>query len=565
MILAALVVLGSGWLAGETDAAHAASTLQAADAFGRNVTDSWGSADQGGSYTLKGAKADFDVANSVGTMLIRDGKRRTAYLRAVRLSDTELNIRVRTNKPPEGGAQYLDLIARRTTSRDSYIAHLSLLTDRTVRVQLAQELDGHRTPLGAETLIPNLTLAPNQFLRVKFRVRGAYPTKLRVRIWADSAPEPKQWQLKLKDNTAALQQSGSIGLAADSASTTTNRPLLISFDDLQVKALSGATTNQIYWGAIVHGRAPSPDHMAPNGVFDTFEKNAGKKMSILHWGQPWKMNQTYQPFQTAYFDDVRAHGSIPYLDWGTWNLGSGINQPNFQLADVYNGAHDTYIIQWAKQAKAWGHPFFLRLDWEMNGNWQFPWSEQLNGNKPGDYIKMWRHVHDLFTANGVKNVTWVWCPNIAGDTTTPFANVYPGDAYVDWVCLDGYNKYSTWLTFNQVFAAQGINWLHNSYAEITALAPTKPLMLGEFASLEAGDGGANKAAWIRDALLTQLPQHFPKIKAVVWFNWNDGVPDKTFPIESTNASVNAFKQGIQSSYYAANDYSGLNISPIPPP
>lgn len=197
----------------------------------------------------------------------------------------------------------------------------------------------------------------------------------------------------------------------------------------------------VYWGALVAGQAPSNDNMQLGGIFDVFEARAQKKMSILHWGQPWKMNGSYQMFYAPWFDNVRNHGAIPLIDWSSWHLGSGVNQPEFKLSSITNGVHDAYIRQWALDAKSWGHPFFLRFDWEMNGNWQFPWSEQLNGNQPGDYIVAWRHVHDIFTQNGVTNVTWVWCPNISSPTTRPMASLYPGDAYVDWTCLDGYNKY----------------------------------------------------------------------------------------------------------------------------
>jgi hypothetical protein len=47
---------------------------------------------------------------------------------------------------------------------------------------------------------------------------------------------------------------------------------------------------QIYWGALVgtggHIDAPSPGNMQPGGPVDTFEKQAKKGMSILHWGLP---------------------------------------------------------------------------------------------------------------------------------------------------------------------------------------------------------------------------------------------------------------------------------------
>ena len=56
-----------------------------------------------------------------------------------------------------------------------------------------------------------------------------------------------------------------------------------------------------------------------------------------------------------------------------------------------------------------GLPMAIRLDHEMNGSW-YPWGERqcggnsLNGNGKGDYVKMWRHVHDIFEAEGANAV-----------------------------------------------------------------------------------------------------------------------------------------------------------------
>jgi beta-mannanase len=50
------------------------------------------------------------------------------------------------------------------------------------------------------------------------------------------------------------------------------------------------------------------------------------------------------------------------------------------------------------------------------------------------------------------------------DTSQYARSVLPGDAYVDWVALDGYNKVGTgmgWQTWNQIFS--------KSYQDITAL------------------------------------------------------------------------------------------------
>ncbi len=318
-----------------------------------------------------------------------------------------------------------------------------------------------------------------------------------------------------------------------------------------------STGSVVYWGAYIDG---VPWDMSR---LDAFELNSQKRVSIVHWGQPWMMSGAYQAFQAEEYDKVRARGSIPMVSWGSWHLGRGVDQPDFQLRDVYEGRHDAYIRQWATEAKAWGHPFFLRFDHEMNGWWQFPWSEQRNGNQPGDYVKAWRHVHDIFTQVGAMNVTWVWCPNIVSASTTPLPSVYPGDAYVDWVAMDGYNwgsdRGNVWQGFHSVF--------QQTYDEMIALAPAKPIMIAEVASSE--DGGplgrpASKAAWIRDALATQLPIRFPKIKAVLWFNWDDDDPALDWPIESSPASIEAWAESIASAYYAASDFANLNLSPIPP-
>ncbi|MEP7357504.1 MAG: hypothetical protein ABI847_09725, partial [Anaerolineales bacterium] len=160
----------------------------------------------------------------------------------------------------------------------------------------------------------------------------------------------------------------------------------------------------------------------------------------------------------------------------------------------------------------------------------------------------------------------VWCPNVSGGTTRPLASVYPGDDYVDWTCLDGYNKYTTWLGLQSVFTGSGINWLYDSYNEILAVAPDKPIMIGETGSLEAGDGGAKKAAWLTDAFTNQLPHNMPRIKAVVLFNWdNNAASTASLPIESSTKSIQAFKNAIASPYYAANEFGNIDTSPIPPP
>jgi hypothetical protein len=311
---------------------------------------------------------------------------------------------------------------------------------------------------------------------------------------------------------------------------------------------AGPQVATVYWGAYLNG---APFDLS---TIDNFEAAAGKRMSIVHWGQPWVMGGALQSFQTHQYDVVRARGAIPMVDWGSWDVSKGATQPEFRLASVASGKYDGYIKGWAQAARAWGQPFFLRFDWEMNGWWQFPWAESINGNQWGDYVKAWRHVHDIFADQGATNATWVWCPNISSANTRSLASLYPGDNYVDWTCMDGYNfgtdKGNQWQSFAQVFGGSPYNANHNTYAELLAVAPSKPIMIGETASAERG---GSKAAWISD-MLNELPTNFPQIKALLWFNWNGGDPSVSWPVASSRAANDAFSIGIAASAYATNQF-----------
>jgi hypothetical protein len=187
-----------------------------------------------------------------------------------------------------------------------------------------------------------------------------------------------------------------------------------------------------------------------------FEADAGKPVSLVMWYQQWGLTDGWQYLQPNWMNAVRSHGSIPLVTWDPQDpYNASANQPAYALQNIINGNFDAYITRWAQDSKAWGHPYFLRFAHEMNGYWN-PWSEQVNGNKPGQFVQAWRHVHDIFTRLGVSNVTWVWSPNIDYSTSTPLQELYPGDAYVDWAGMSGYNWGTvgghTWQSFASVFS-----------------------------------------------------------------------------------------------------------------
>ena len=321
--------------------------------------------------------------------------------------------------------------------------------------------------------------------------------------------------------------------------------------------------SSIYWGAWIGKQLTGNQPPWDMGAASKFEEMAGKKLSILNFSAPFANCPTsggacsFYKFPVNEMNSIRSHGSIPFYSWASQSIPSTREEPNFQLSDVIAGTYDSYIREFATAARNWGHPFFLRFNWEMNGRW-FPWSEGVNGNKSGEYVTAWRHVHDIFAAVGATNVTWVWCPNI--DPNGEFLNLasqYPGDKYVDWTGLDGYNfgtnpnRGDRWYSFDHQYKA--------TYDKITgSIAPSKPLMISEIGSTE--DGGS-KAAWIQDAL-AKIPASYPKIRGLLWFEQFDDGMD--WPIETSASATSAFAAGIQNPAYASNQFGSLGSGPIQP-
>jgi mannan endo-1,4-beta-mannosidase len=312
----------------------------------------------------------------------------------------------------------------------------------------------------------------------------------------------------------------------------------------------------LYWGAWIGTQHTGTEAPWDMSAAADFEAEAGKQLSLIHFAAPFADCShapcTNYSFPTKPMQTIRDHGAIPFFSWSSQSTPSSLSEPDYQLADVISGRYDDYIRSFAAEAKAWGHPFFLRFNWEMNGNW-FPWAEGVNGNNPGEYVAAWRHVHDIFTAVGAANATWVWCPNVdPKGEFTDVASFYPGDAYVDWTSLDGYNWGGRrWTGFSDLFGP-------TYHRIVDQVAPSKPMIIGEVGSSE---NGGSKSAWISE-MLQKLPTEFQRIRGVLWF---DKFEEGDWPLETSSSARSAFATGIQSPSYLPNAFGSLGAGTVPVP
>jgi len=267
----------------------------------------------------------------------------------------------------------------------------------------------------------------------------------------------------------------------------------------------------------------------------------GKPDAVVHLFTDW------DPLHTGNLFDQQAlavwnHGSVPMISWMPY---FGVTTPIDISARIAAGEYDLYLNDWVTRmltflagpdgvySTADDRRVYLRFAHEMNSNW-YMW-----GIDPSAYIAMWQHVHDIFAAKGIDatRLQWVWSVNNTDHSFYPAEQYYPGDSYVDWLAMDGYNwgisqPSSGWQSPTTVFDGM-LTRLH-------ALSPSKPVAISEVGSSSdsAGiDPYADKSQWVFD--LFQYTQN-KNIGMVVWFNRDKEMDWATFGGQAGDESYLAY-------------------------
>jgi hypothetical protein len=189
-------------------------------------------------------------------------------------------------------------------------------------------------------------------------------------------------------------------------------------------------------------------------------------------------------------------GTIPMVSWGV----------DLRDGKVADGSRDPYLRTQAQAVAAYAKPVFLRIDWEMNGDWYPEWGSAAMS--PEAYVAAWRHIRAVFQQQGATNAAFIWCPNIGELGGRPWTDWYPGDDYVDWVGLDAYPKPADAAA--EVSGAGGLDELATF-----AASSNKPAMLAEFAP------GAPQSdpQQTFDLVFSWADRYPATVKALVYFNY----------------------------------------------
>jgi hypothetical protein len=152
------------------------------------------------------------------------------------------------------------------------------------------------------------------------------------------------------------------------------------------------------------------------------------------------------------------------------------------FSDIATGKYDSYLESQAVLARSAGVPIYVRFAHEMNESSASTPWGPGSGATPSTFVEAWIHVVKIFRQEGATNVKWVW-------------------------------------------------------------APSKPVMFTETASTELG---GDKAEWITQGFLHEIPTLFPRVVAVIWWQRIDTT---NWEVNSTPESTTAWRAVAMSPYY----------------
>jgi hypothetical protein len=266
--------------------------------------------------------------------------------------------------------------------------------------------------------------------------------------------------------------------------------------------------------AVIGVTAPGiPQSWAPAAAFSAaIGRPANLVMYYSGWGES---------FRAAFARTAREHGAEVMVNM----------DPGSSLAAIASGDGDGYLRRFAAQLKAFGHPVVLAFGHEANGDW---YGYGYKHQPAGQFTAAWRKVHDVITAAGARNVTWLWTVNVpVHGSTRPPAAYWPGTAYVTEIGIDGYD-WGGKETFAQEFSP--------TIAAVRRLSRA-PVLIAE-TSVIRGPNAAAQVTGLLDGIRTY------GLLGLVWFDTDKsgyrGTADThDWRLQDDPAALAAFRAGVR--------------------
>lgn len=277
---------------------------------------------------------------------------------------------------------------------------------------------------------------------------------------------------------------------------------------------------------------------------EAIESKVEQKFPIIHVYAGF--NEGFSSFKAKKLDKLQRDDSVFLISWAP-GVAYGKLYP-----EIAKGRVDGYLTQWARGLRDTGKPVFIRFAYEMNMT-NMAWNGTDANGGPESFKAAWQHIHQVFEKEGATNVKWVWCPH--ADTQSPnytdLMTYYPGNDYVDWIGLDGYN----WDTRAGMEGDQFDRVFKPAYQQVSGF--NKPMMIAEMGTRS---DTSSQDRWLQTAF-QKIGNDYPKIHAVVYFDADFSQKgEKDWRFTTRAESVQVFKNVMNSPLFMASPQALLALN-----
>lgn len=237
--------LGAASVAATTSATVAAPTGTwtdlVRDTFSRTLSGGWGTADVGGLWHIDGSVlSSFSTDGSRGLIIAPSASPRNVIATDGYGLDVTGLVSFSIDRMPDNPGRFytVQVYARRNdlvSDGDNYYRfRVRAFGTGAMDLRVQKNVNAVSAWLATGTSIPT-TWVPGQRYWIRWECMGASPsTALRMRVWADGAPEPTTWQLDLTTSEPGLDVPGTTGIRVEGPNADqVNFPITFSFDDLR--------------------------------------------------------------------------------------------------------------------------------------------------------------------------------------------------------------------------------------------------------------------------------------------------------------------------------------------
>lgn len=274
-------------------------------------------------------------------------------------------------------------------------------------------------------------------------------------------------------------------------------------EETPVPTVSSSTPTPPPKGETRHGKTLSgiSPRAESSTYFDALEEWLGVRPAVAVVFTDMELSDDQLTWTTDRLEGLWQRGYVPLLFLQP-NFGAAAGDDRAVARRVAAGRYDDRLDAWGAALARWAirsgsepdRRAYLNLAPEFNGDW-VPWGIPTERTTPEDYVGMWRRIRDRVMRTGLRSdhVQWIWTANNSSSGAVDIERCYPGDSYVDWVGVTGYNWVNWgWSTPEELYEP--------IYRRLRALTD-KPLAIAEFgASADCAGGHCpdRKDAWIAD-------------------------------------------------------------------